>query len=118
MSLAHFVTEAKRNTPTLGKTSVIEGRTTIAASDEKPAFERKDLKRTMAVISDGNKAAAEANKARASTWQSCQYLKNFSGKEMCTQYMAICAKEKCKKELMEKDFFEYKKYLKHGKSIK
>ncbi len=117
MPLAHFVAEAKKNTPFLGKTQAIEGRTTISGSDTKPAFERKDLKRTMAVISEGDKAAADPELKRPS-WQGCQYLKKIGDKEMCTQYMSLCSKEKCKKEFMEKDFFEYRRYLKQGKPIK
>jgi hypothetical protein len=117
MPLAHFVAEAKKNTPVLGKTQSIEGKTTISEADAKPAFERKDLKRTMAVISEGEKAAADAE-AKRPGWQTCQYMKVVGEKEMCTQYMSLCSKEKCKKEFMEKDFFEYKRYLKQGKSIK
>ena len=117
MPLAHFIAEAKKHTPLLSK-RIVEGRTTIAQTDEHPAFERKDLKRTMAVISEGDKAVAEAEQIKKPTWHTCKYLKNFGEREMCTQYMALCAKEKCKKEFMEKDFFEYKKYMKQGKSLK
>jgi len=130
MSLAHFITEAKKNTPVLGKLPVAKAPNTVSSPEkppvgitvtavsepEMPVARGTDLRLTMAEISEADKAVAEANKRPA--WHSCQYLKSLGQRKMCTQYLSLCAQEKCKKEFMETDFFDFKKHLKHGKSIK
>ena len=109
MSLSHFVTEAKKNTPIL-KTSTVELK-------EEPAETRAELKKEMAEISEVEKITDERENV-VPTWQQCQYLKSAGERRLCTQYMSFCVKEKCKKEFMETDFFDFKKHLKHGKPIK
>ncbi len=107
MSLSHFVTEAKKNTPIL--------RATTFEVQEKPEAQRAELKKAMAEISEAEKAVSEKE---TPSWQQCQYLKGVGEKRMCTQYMSLCAMEKCQQKFMEANFFDFKKYLKQGKPIK
>jgi len=109
MPLTHFVAEARKNTPVLG-TSVVEP----VKQMEMPA---SNLRKEMAEISQVEKKALEKAEERPS-WKNCQHLKSVGGKEMCTQYMSLCAKENCQKKFMETNFFDFKKYLKQGKTTK
>jgi len=109
MPLAHFVCEAKKNTPAL--------KTTIIDAEQFQPESRGDLKREMAQISEVEKEAAETGVIR-SPWESCKYLKPVGDKVMCGQYISLCVKEKCQKKFMEADFFDFKKYLKQGRAIK
>ena len=113
MPLAHFVFEAKKHTPVAKAVVSTEQESRIIDAS---SFQRQDLKRTMATISEGDKAAAECESAPS--WTKCQYLKSVGETVYCKQYLALCAKEKCQKKFMDADFFDFKKYLKQGKRIK
>lgn len=110
MPLAHFVVEARKNTPTLVKTASVE-------LTKKPFSERVELKKTMAEISTAEKVVAE-NETVVPAWRQCQYLKSAGDRHLCKQYMSWCAEEKCQQKFMETGFFDFKKHLKHGKPIK
>lgn len=121
MPLSHLVAAAKRNAPIL-KTSAVEANSetqvsqpSAAEGSEAAAEPRVELKKTMAEISEAEKTTPGRPLA---AWQRCQYLKTVGEKEVCIQYMSLCAKEKCQKKFMEADFFDFKKYLKQGKMIK
>lgn len=109
MSLTHFVIEARKNTPSLTKT-VLEAVETGETS-------KADLNKEMAEISKTTKTL-EIKEIEKPTWKSCQYMKGVGDKEMCTQYMSLCAKEKCQQKFMDAKFFDFKKHLKQRKPIK
>lgn len=113
MPLAHFVSEAKKHTPVLGKKPPIAAE---ALAEAPSTDERLDAKRQMAEISEGNKAATQ--ETRLPAWKQCQYLKDLGERRLCTQYMSWCAMEKCQKKFMETDFFDFKRHLKGKKPIK
>ena len=124
MSLAHFVTEAKKNTPVLGQNPVSKANRPVLKTESleqtepiKADLQRTDLKRTMSVISDGEKFRA-SERPLEPAWKTCQYLKNAGSRQLCKQYMSWCAMEKCQKKFMETDFFDFKKGLKQHKTIK
>ncbi len=121
MPLAHFVSEAKRNTPSLVKRNETVTETHPALSETaigaEPETQRAEVKRTMAEISEGEKARI-AEKKPEPAWKSCQYLKDAGERMLCTQYMSWCAQDKCQKKFMETDFFDFKRHLKQGKPIK
>ena len=114
MPLAHFVSEAKKNTPVLAKKPVS---ITEEQASAPPHVQRLDTKRQMAEISEGDKLAAE-EKPPQPAWKRCQYLKSAGSRDLCKQYMSWCAKENCQQKFMETDFFDFKKHLKQRKPIK
>lgn len=119
MPLSHFVYEAKKNSLSLGKAVAKEQGTAVSVQEEaqEEAFgEGTELRRAMVELSEAEKSVAEVEKGPA--WLSCKHLKRYGEKPMCIQYMSLCAQEKCKKDFMEASFFDYKKYLKQGKTIK
>ena len=127
MPLAHLVHEARKNTPVLAK-AVENHSEAIAvtknpqiaatAAGESQALEpRAELKKKMEIMSEAEKAAVEREKS-IPQWQQCQYLKSVGDKKMCTQYMSLCAKEKCQTRFMEADFFDFKKHIKQKRPIK
>jgi len=123
MPLAHFVAEARKNTPVSKTASSQElkvgqiSRPVAVETVQKPEIQRTEVKRTMAIISEGDKAAA-MEKPKEPAWKACQYLKDAGERQLCKQYMSWCAKEKCKKEFMETGFFDFKKHVKQRKPIK
>ncbi len=127
MPLAHFVNAARKNTPVLVKpvenhtgAIAVTKNSAISATEveDSPVLEpRAELKKKMEIMSEAEKAAIEREKS-IPQWQQCQYLKSLGDKKMCTQYLSLCAKEKCQKRFMEADFFDFKKHLKHNRSIK
>jgi len=110
MPLNFLVAEARKNTPSLGKTSSVE-------VEAKPVAERVELKRVMAEISVAEKVVSEKETV-VPAWRQCQYLKVAGERFLCKQYMSWCAQEKCQQKFMETGFFDFKKHLKHGKPIK
>ena len=127
MPLAHLVHEARKNTPVVGKPveklseaiTVIENYpiAAVEVEDSQALEPRSELKKKMEIMSEAEKAAAEREK-NIPQWKQCQYFKAVGDRKMCTQYMSLCAQEKCQKRFMETDFFDFKKHLKHGKTIK
>ena len=120
MPLAHFVAEARKHTPvSKGQTveAVKKPEIQVSVPKEIPSAERTEWKRTMAEISDSEKVITEREKAPL-TWKTCQYLKSTGDRHLCRQYMSFCAGEKCKVEFMETNFFDFKRHLKQGKTIK
>lgn len=126
MSLAHFISEAKKNTPVLAKNGISRQKPAISQTQtaepaatpiDEPLMQRNDLKRTMAEISQGDKAALQPAPEKPA-WKTCQYLKSAGQRNLCRQYMSWCAEEKCKQEFMEAGFFDFKKHLKQRKPIK
>jgi exoribonuclease R len=114
MPLAHFVSEAKKNTPILGRKPVSATKSEVAAP---PHVQRTETKRQMAEISEAEKTIASVEK-QLPAWKQCQYLKSAGSRDLCKQYMSWCAKEKCQKKFMDTDFFDFKRHLKQHKSIK
>ena len=110
MPLNFLVAEARKNTPGLGKTAPVE-------LTKKPSVERVELKKTMAEISTAEKVVSE-KETIVPSWRQCQYLKVAGDRHLCKQYMSWCAEEKCQQKFMETGFFDFKKHLKHGKTIK
>ena len=127
MPLAHLVHEARKNTPVLRKVMqkpteaiTVTENSQIAATnvDDSANLEpRTELKKKMEIMSEAEKAAVEREK-NLPQWQQCQYFKSVGDKKMCTQYMSLCAKEKCQKRFMEANFFDFKKHLKQKRPIK
>jgi len=114
MPLDHFVSEAKKNTPVL-KTIVSEE--AEAAIIDARATPGQEIRKKMAEISKAEQVVAKQERV-VPGWKTCKYLKTLGDKEMCKQYMVLCAKEKCQRKFMEADFFDFKKHLKSGKPIK
>lgn len=114
MPLAHFVSEAKKNTPVLRKAVTAEAESMII---DARTVSGQELRKKMGEMSRAEKAVAE-QEIVVPGWRHCQYLKTLGNNEMCKQYMVLCAKEKCQRKFMEADFFDFKKYVKQGKTIK
>jgi len=115
MPLAHFILEARKNTPTLVKKPA----ETVLINEEKAIeISGSELKREMAGISHVEKEIAAEKATTISSWKQCQYLKNLADRPMCKQYMVLCAKDKCQQKFMDAGFFDFKKYLKSGRTIK
>ena len=114
MPLAHFVSEAKKNTPVLRTAMSPEAETTII--DARPT-DGQEIRKKMAEISRAEQVVAQQEHV-VPGWKTCKYLKTLGNREMCKQYMVLCAREKCQRKFMEADFFDFKKHLKSGKTIK
>lgn len=124
MPLSHFVFEAKKHTPVVATRQPRAVTMPVQAMAAEPKiidaenFEsRSDLKKKMVIMSEAEKATAE-QEPEVPQWKTCQYLKPLGQKTMCSQYLSLCAQEKCQKRYMQAEFFDFKKYLKSGKSIK
>jgi len=127
MPLNHLVYSARKNTPVLGKPTQTPSKVitvtenpqlAATAVEESPVVEpRLELKKKMEIMSEAEKEAVERAK-NIPEWQQCQYLKSVGEKKMCTQYMSLCAREKCQKRFMEANFFDFKKYIKQKRPIK
>ena len=127
MPLNHLVYAARKNTPVLKKhmqtpseAIAITENPQISATKVKDTAvmePRSELKKKMEIMSEAEKEAVERAK-NIPEWQQCQYLKSLGEKKMCTQYMSLCAKEKCQKRFMEADFFDFKKHIKQKRPIK
>lgn len=117
MPLSHFVFEAKKHTPVVAPKTVQTVIMNPKAVEEGDLQPRSDLKKKMAIMSEAEKAIAE-QEPEVPQWKTCQYLKPVGEKALCSQYLSLCAQEKCQKRYMQADFFDFKKYLKSGKSIK
>lgn len=113
MPLAHFVSEAKKNTPVLRPKPVSPTKAEVAA----PPVQRTETKMQMVEISDAEKTMASVEK-QLPAWKQCQYLKSAGSRDLCKQYMSWCAKEKCQQKFMDTDFFDFKRHVKQKKSIK
>ena len=117
MSLAHFISEAKKHTPVLKTKTVQSTQITVSQQPEPVSDSRLEMKRTMAEISD-NQKEIKAREVEKPSWKTCQYLKSAGGRQLCRQYMSFCAEEKCKEEFMQANFFDFKKHLKQRNNIK
>ena len=127
MPLNHLVYAARKNTPVLRKlnqapseaiTVTENPQLAETAVEESPVMEpRLELKKKMEIMSEAEKDAVERAK-NIPEWQQCQYLKTLGENKMCTQYMSLCAQEKCQKRFMEANFFDFKKHLKQKRPIK
>ncbi len=127
MPLNHLVYAARKNTPVLKKpTQAPSGAVTVTQNpqlaatvvEDTPVMEpRLELKKKMEIMSEAEKEAVERAK-NIPEWQQCQYLKSLGEKKMCTQYMSLCAREKCQKRFMEANFFDFKKHIKQKRPIK
>ena len=127
MPLNHLVYAARKNTPVLKKLTqppseaiAVTENPQISATKVKDTAvmePRSELKKKMEIMSEAEKEAVERAK-NIPEWQQCQYLKSLGEKKMCTQYMSLCAKEKCQKRFMEADFFDFKKHIKQKRPIK
>ena len=114
MPLAHFVYEARKNTPVAKTTVSPQAESTIIDARVTP---RQEIKKKMAEISKADKVVAQQERV-VPGWKTCKYLKCLGNSEMCKQYMVLCAKEKCQQKFMEANFFDFKKHLKHGNPLK
>ncbi|MFA4855860.1 MAG: hypothetical protein WC634_04735 [archaeon] len=117
MPLSHFVVEAKKHTPVFVPKPAQTVTMEPMAVEEADLEPRSELKKKMAIMSEAEKAVTEQETV-APEWKTCQYLKPVGQKTMCSQYLSLCAQEKCQKRFMEASFFDFKKYLKSGKPIK
>ena len=127
MPLNHLVYAARKNTPvlvkpaqTLSEAITVIQNPQIVATEIKDSLvmePRSELKKKMEIMSEAEKEAVERSK-NILEWQQCQYLKSLGEKKMCTQYMSLCAQEKCQTRFMEANFFDFKKYLKQKRPIK
>lgn len=131
MPLQRLVTEAKRNTPTLFRAQPIAVQTQPAAGQAQSATVQVQAAAAQSqpeavqvqpaaiqaqagpkfIDADAVTAGSEPEPALP-TWQKCQYVKNISGKAVCTQYSSLCVMEKCKQRYMLNDYFAYKKFMK------
>jgi len=117
MPLMRLVAEAKRNTPQLIRTMPAVQQVQAAAVQAQPGAVQVQAGAVQAqpgpkfIDADAVTAGSE-QEPELPTWQKCQYVKNISGKAVCTQYSSLCVMEKCKQRYMINDYFAYKKFMK------
>ena len=112
-----LVAEAKKNTPQLIRTMPAVQQVQSAAVQAQPGAVQVQSAAVQAqpgpkfIDADAVTAGSE-QEPELPTWQKCQYVKNISGKAICTQYSSLCVMEKCKQRYMINDYFAYKKFMK------